>query len=128
MIDIAQLELGFSQTLHGSLAAPAKRLFGILLDALAFQQHHGEIVLRVAVALLGGAAVPFYGLRKIGDDASAGAVHCRQLELRGGVALFGGLAEPQCRCRGVAGNAVAVQIIPCEELLGSEMPASAAAR
>src|SRR5690348_11592371 len=91
---IAELELGYGQALLGGSVAPPERPFGVLRCTLALQQHDGEIVLRVAVALLSRAAVPFDGLGQIADDTSAGAVHCRQLGLRAGVAALGGLAEP----------------------------------
>ncbi len=81
-VKIAQLQLRFSKPLLRRGAAPAECPFGILGCTLALQQHDGEIVLRVAVALLGRAAVPFDRLGEIADDAGAGAVHCRQLELR----------------------------------------------
>lgn len=65
-------------------------------------------------------AVPFDRFAEVADDAGAGAVQRRQFELRAGVALLGGPAEPQrCRC-GVAGDTLAVQVIPRQDQLRLE--------
>jgi len=66
---IAEHHLRLGQLLFGGLVAPGKGLFVVLLDPVAFGQHHREIVLRDAVALLGGAAIPFCRLRQIDGDA-----------------------------------------------------------
>src|SRR5215471_7276786 len=120
VIEVAQLQLGLGQTLLGRRGAPVERLFLVWRRTLAFQQHDGEVVPRLAVALLGRAAVPFDSFLEVADDAGASAVHRRQLELRAGVALFGGVAEPQCG-GGVSRRAAAIEMAPCEDALRFEV-------
>src|SRR5207248_10605390 len=85
---------------------------------LPLQEHDREIVLRTAVAVLGGAMVPLDRFLEIADHALAGAVHRCQLELRAGITLLGGHAEPQRRGRRVLGHGAALQVVPREEALG----------
>jgi hypothetical protein len=61
----------------------------VALDAQTHGVHLGEIGLRLAVVLLGGAPVPAGSLRRVGRYAEAVLVQQPEVELRVAVALLG---------------------------------------
>src|SRR5436853_5857323 len=93
-MEIAQRRLRFRQALLGGFFVPLERLFDILVDAIALKQHHRQIVLGNALALLGCPPIPNRPLGEIARHALAGAIHGSELKLGAGMTCLGSAAKP----------------------------------
>ena len=98
-MEVAERDLGFGHPLCRRFLVPCRRLCRIALDPVAGQQHLRQIVLRMAIALLGGKTIPFGGGCPVALDPLALVIERTELKLRAGITLLGRLPEPICRRR-----------------------------
>src|SRR6266508_1226466 len=103
---------------RGREVEPHVRLDRVLRHALAARVGEAEIVLRLRVALLGGAAIPARRLGKVLRHAAALTVHHPEREAGGGVALLGGELKPLRRLGVVLRDAAAAVIGKAQDRLG----------
>src|SRR5262249_61114504 len=102
---------------RGGEIEPHMRVDDVLRHALAAGVGEAEIVLRLGVALLGGATIPARGLGVVLGHAAAFAVHHPEREARDGIALVGGEAKPFRRLAVVLRDAAAAVVAGAEERL-----------
>src|SRR5262249_44748586 len=88
---------------------------------LAARIGEAEIVLRLRVALFGGALIPARGLGEILRHAAAFPVHHPELEAGDGVALIGGALEPGGRLGVALRDAAAAVIGGADDRLGARI-------
>jgi len=91
-------------SLRGRQAGPQVCRNVILPDPFSLIIQSGEIGLRLAVALFGGAPVPDEGFCQVLADTAAMFVHARQIVLAAGIALLGGHPKPAHRVGVALGN------------------------
>ncbi len=88
------------------------------LAALSFGHHHGEIILRRRMTVVGSKFVPYDRSRKILRHALSDTVHHPKLELRGSVILMRCLLDPVCGYNQIRSYVVSAEIEHTKNILG----------
>ena len=119
---LAKFKGGVGEILHGGRGIEGKRLFVILLHALAFCIQTGERVLRILISLIGGEGKPLRRLCVILRRAESSSVHFSDAVFGVAVWLFflhrmkggKGFCVPCLRLFGIGVHAEAVRKHPSE--------------